>query len=213
MKKVLVFVLLISVIYGCTSTRLVSNWKDPNVVLFHAYKVLIVGMTENESVRVNFENKLKHEFEKRDIEAVRSVDLFDVKFISSKQSEKELAEVEQQLLDKDFDAILYTKIVSTEDKKRLRSKQPNTLGFLNTFQDDYIIHQGIFYEYDYYNTFSLFHVETALYCICVDKERQTIWRAGIDITNRKNFNKSIDEYVQLLVSSMENQELIFHEKK
>ena len=210
MKNLFVVIFLTAVLYSCSSTQLVDNWKDPDTVLFHAYKVLIVGMTENETVREDFENKLKAAFEKRNIEAVRSLDLFDVKFTSAKQSEKELSEVELQLLDKGFDAILFTKVIGSEDIKTLRSKLSNVEGYLQTFQDDYLRHQGIYYEEDYYETFTVFHAETALYCICVGKERQTIWRAGIDITDPQNFKKSVDDYVKLVILAMEEQNLIFH---
>ncbi len=210
MKNLFAVIFLTTVLYSCSSTQLVDNWKDPDTVLFHAYKVLIVGMTENETVREDFENKLKAAFEKRNIEAVRSLDLFDVKFTSAKQSEKELSEVELQLLDKGFDAILFTKVIGSEDIKTLRSKLSNVEGYLQTFQDDYLRHQGIYYEEDYYETFTVFHAETALYCICVGKERQTIWRAGIDITDPQNFKKSVDDYVKLVILAMEEQNLIFH---
>ena len=77
MKKLIILAVVLLV--GCSSAQLVSNWKNPDIVLFDAYKVLIVGMTQNEEVRVDFENKLKRQFDKRGIEAVRSIDLFDVK--------------------------------------------------------------------------------------------------------------------------------------
>ena len=194
---------------SCSSTQLVNNWKDPDTVLFHANKVLLVGMTENEEVREDFENKLKIEFENRNIEAVRSLDVFDVKFTSSEQSEKQLSEVEQQLLDKDFDAILFTKIIGSENKNKLRSKLSNIQGYLTLFQDDYLRHQGIYYEDDYYETFKVFHAETSLYCICADKERQIIWRAGIDITDPHDFEKSATDYIKLIMISMKEQDLIF----
>lgn len=213
MKSLIGITLLIIILNSCSSAQLVNNWKDPDTVLFHAYKVLIVGMTENETVREDFENKLKTEFEKRDVEAVRSLDLFDVQFTNAKQSEKQLSEVEGQLLDKDFDAILFTKVIGSENKKTLRSQLSNVEGYLNTFQDDYLRHQGIYYEDDYYETFTVFHAETALYCICVGKERQTIWRAGIDITDPQNFQKSVDDYVKLVVFAMEEQDIIFHKTK
>lgn len=210
MKKLVIIIFLATFISSCSSIQLVNNWKDPDTVLFHAYKVLIVGMTENEAVREDFENKLKTAFEQRNVEAVRSLDLFDVQFTNTKQSEKELSDVEEQLLDKDFDAILFTKVIGSEDKKTLRAKLSNVDGYLRTFQDDYLRHQGIYYEDEYYETFTVFHAETTLYCICVGKERQTIWRAGIDITDPQNFEKSVDDYVKLVVLAMEKQDLIFH---
>ena len=129
MKKLIVYALFITVLLSCSSAQLVSNWKDPDTTLFHAYKVLVVGMTENDKVREDFENKLTAEFDKRDVEAVRSIDLFDVEFTSAKQSEKELSEVEDQLLEKDFDAILFTKVIGSEDKKTLRAKLSNVEGY------------------------------------------------------------------------------------
>ncbi|MFS4467864.1 hypothetical protein [Maribacter sp. 2210JD10-5] len=210
MHKHILFLLVLFFFSGCSSIQLVSNWKDPDTVLFHAYKVLVVGMTENEEVRDAFESKLKREFEKRNVEAVRSLDLFDVQFTSSKQSEKELSEVEQQLLDKDFDAILFTKIIGSEDRKTLRRRISELEKNYGMFRDDYIQHQGIYYEDDYYETFTVFHAETALYCICVGKERQTIWRAGIDIMDPKNFEKTVNDYIKLIVLAMEEQDLIFH---
>ncbi len=210
MKKGILVLFLLLVAFSCSSTQLVSNWKDPDTVLFYANKVLVVGMTDNEVVREDFENKLTKKFEKRGVKAVRSLDLFDVKFTSSKQSEKELSEVEQQLLDKDFDAILFTKIIGSEDKKTLRRKLSDFERYSGMFKDDYIKNQGIYYEDDYYDVFTVFHAETALYCICVGKERQIIWRAGIDITDPQNFEKSVDDYVKLVMLAMEEQNLIIH---
>lgn len=210
MKKRFILLFFILILSGCSSTQLVSNWKDPDTVLFHAYKVLVVGMTENETVREDFENKLTKEFEKRNIDAVRSIDLFDVQFTASEQSEKELSDVEQQLLDKDFDAILFTKIIGSEDIKTLRTKLSDFERYSGMFKDDYMRNQGIYYEGNHYDTFTVFHAETALYCICVGKERQIIWRAGVDITDPKNFEKSVNDYIKLVVLAMEEQDLIFH---
>ena len=207
------FLVLSIFLSGCSSTQLVSNWKNPEIVLFDAYKVLVVGMTDNEEVRTDFESKLQKVFESRDVEAVRSIDLFDVEFTATKQTEEELSAVEDQLLQRDFDAILFTKIVGSENVQTMRTTLNNTHKYLSTFKDDYLKHQGIYYEDDYYETFTVFHAETSLYCICVGKERQTIWNAGIDITDPKNFEKSVDDYIQLLEKSMEEQNLIFRKNE
>lgn len=207
------FLVLSIFLSGCSSTQLVSNWKNPEIVLFEAYKVLVVGMTDNEEVRTDFESKLQKVFESRNVEAVRSIDLFDVEFTATKQTEEELSAVEDQLLQRDFDAILFTKIVGSENVQTMRTTLNNTHKYLGTFKDDYLKHQGIYYEDDYYETFTVFHAETSLYCICVGKERQTIWNAGIDITDPKNFEKSVDDYIQLLEKSMEEQNLIFRKNE
>jgi len=210
MKKLsAVFLLLVC---SCSSTSLVENWKNPDIVLFDAQKVLIVGMTRNETARVSFESKLKKEFDKRDVEAMRSLDVFDVSFTDSRKTEKELDNVEESLLDKDFDAILFTKITGSEDWESFIRTISRWDNYQGRFKDDYRKHQGIYYDEDYYDKFTVYHAETTLYCICEGKERAMIWRGSIDITDPKNIEKSIDDYIKLVVLALEEQDLIFRKE-
>nr|WP_298927376.1 hypothetical protein [uncultured Allomuricauda sp.] len=210
MRKIITLMILFSA--GCSSTSLVTNWKNPDIVLFDANKVLLVGMTSNEEARVQFETKLKDEFSKRNVESIRSIDLFDVEFTSSEKSEEELSEVEQQLLNKDFDAILFTKIIGSENKETFRKRMSNLDWSLNSFNDDYLEYQPIFYEDDYYEEFTIYHAETSLYCICVGKERELIWRGNIDIIDPINIDKTINDYVKLVVFALKEQDLIFRKE-
>lgn len=210
MKKIII--LLAIILSSCSSTHLVSNWKNPDIVLFDAYKVLIVGMAQNDTAREKFETRMKKEFSKREIEAVRSIDLFDVEFTVSEQSEEKLSEVEQQLLDKDFDAILFTKVVGSENRKTLKTRMLELDEFYDNFHDDYLGHQGIYYDLDYYEEYKVYHSETSVYCICVGKERQLIWRGAIDITDPVNISKTIDDYIRLIVLALEEQDIIFRKE-
>lgn len=60
MKKPITLVILILV--GCSNTSLVDNWKSLDIASFNANKVLIVGMTLNNDVRIDFEIQMKKEF-------------------------------------------------------------------------------------------------------------------------------------------------------
>ncbi len=207
MKKPLV--LLLVLFYGCSSTtRLVQNWKNPDIVLFHAYKVLVVGMIQNPVTREKYESKLQKEFTKRGVEAMRSVDLFDVEFTLSAKTEEEVARLEEQLLDKDFDAILVTKVVGLEKAKTLGKRISELENLIGKFKEDYLQHQDIYYDSDYYGQYSLYHTETSLYCICADKEEELIWQGAIDILDPKNVDKSMKNYIGLLVRTFQEQELI-----
>ncbi|WP_298794001.1 hypothetical protein [uncultured Allomuricauda sp.] len=205
-KLIIVCVLILS---GCSSTRLVSTWKNPDIVLFDAYKVLVVGMAQDENVRVEFETRLKERLNNKGIEAMRSVDLFDVQFTSSKKSEEELSAVEEQLLDKGFDAILFTKVVGTENKRTFRERMRNLNSMYTNFSYDYLDHQDIYYDSGYYETFNIYQTETSLYCICVDKERELIWRGNIDVSEPVNMDKTIDAYIKLIAEKMQEQEVLF----
>ena len=212
MKKIGLSTIIALMILGCSSAELVENWKNPDIVLFDANKVLIVGMTHNEEARAQYETKLRKQFEQRGVEAVRSLDVFDVEFTASERSEQELADVEQQLLDKDFDAILFTKITDIENVENHRRLMNNLDRYNQGFNDDYRSSQNIYFESTDYDDFTIYHAETSLYCICPGKERNLIWRGSIDITDPVNVEKTIDDYIALVIMAMEDQDLIFRKK-
>ncbi len=194
---------------GCSSTKLVGTWKNPDIVLFDAYQVLVVGMAQDDNARMEFETRFVDELKKQGVDAMRSIDIFDVEFTSSKRSEQELEEVEQQLLDKDFDAILFTKVVGTENKKALKERMDNIDKMFVRFSNDYLEHQEIYYDPKYYEGSNLYHVETSLYCICIGKEMELIWRGNVDVTEPANTGKTIDNYIKLITKAMGDQDVIF----
>ncbi len=207
MKKVIVIFSFL--LMGCSSISLVENWKNPDIVLFNANKVLLVGMTQSTETRENFESLLKKEFTNRNVEALRSVDIFDLSLTNSRKTEKELDEVEQSLLDKDFDAILFTKITGSENRENFMKSISRWDDHQSRFNDDYLEHQGIYYDDNYYEKFTVYHAETTLYCICEGKERAMIWRGIIDITDPNDIEKALKDYVKLVIVAMEDQDLIF----
>ena len=211
MKKI--FPLLVILLMGCSSTSLVENWKNPDIVLFDAQKVLFVGMTQNADAMASFESKLQKEFDQRGVEAMQSLDVFDVSFTDSQKTEQELDEVEQSLLDKGFDAILFTKITGSEDRESFRSTLSKWDNYQGRFNEDYLRHQDIYYDEEYYETFTVYHAQTTLYCICEGKERAMIWRGSIDITDPANIEKTVKDYIKLVVLAMEEQNLIFRKEQ
>ncbi len=210
MKKLIIILLLLLI--GCSSAQLVSTWKNPDIVIFDANKVLVVGMTPDPDAREMFETKMKRQFTKRDIEAVRSIDVFDVEFTITARTEDELDDVEQLLLDRDFDAILFTKVLGSENVQSFRQRMAELDSYYGKFRDDYLTHQDIYYDTDYYDQYTVYHAETSLYCICVGKERELIWRGAIDITDPIDLKKTIDDYIKLVVLAMGEEDVIFWEE-
>ncbi|MRX66187.1 hypothetical protein [Maribacter luteus] len=212
MKKLGLFTLVVLLMLGCSSAELVENWKNPDIVIFNANKVLIVGMTYNKDARMEYETKLRDQFEARNVEAMRSIDVFDVDFTSSERSEQELSDVEQQLLDKDFDAILFSKVIGVENVEKNRRLLNNLDRYNRGFDEDYLSSQRIYYEPDEHETFAVYHAETSLYCICPGKERELIWRGSIDILDPVDIEDVIDDYIKLVITAMEDQDLIFRKE-
>ena len=205
-KVVTIFFLML---LGCSSTKLVSTWKNPDIVLFDAHKVLVVGLTKDENARVEFETRFVDKLNESGIEAMRAIDLFDVEFTSSKKSEQELEEVEEQLLDKGFDAILFTKVIGTDNRRTLTENVHSIDKMFKRFSTDYLEHQDIYYDQESYESFNIYHVETSLYCVCDGKEMELIWKGDLDVAEPAKVDKTIDAYIKLVTDKMAEQDVVF----
>lgn len=193
---------------GCSTLKLQSEYKDPERVLIHANKLLVVGITPDMAVREDFETRLREVFSLEGIETVRSIDLFDVAFTQTPQTEEELDRVEQQLLDKDFDAILLTKVVGTEMHTNLVQKLGEIGNTYERFSRDYVVHQDIYFDQANYEASVDYHTETSLYCICVGKERSLVWRNNILISNPRDPGKAMRDYIRMISNRMEQNQVL-----
>lgn len=197
---------------SCGSLKEESRYKNPETVLFHADKVLVVGMVSDYSTRLRFETRLKEAFTEQGVEAMRSVDLFDVDFTDSQRNEAELDKVEQQLLDKDFDAILFSKRIDSEKRSQLTGQLAEMGKSYERFQEDYLIHQGIYYDEDVNANQARYTAETSLYCICDGKQRELIWRSDVRLPKNQNSDRVFDAYADWLIKNLEKEQLMIGAK-
>ncbi|MDC8003784.1 hypothetical protein POV27_06960 [Aureisphaera galaxeae] len=207
--KPLLFTTLIAFLFlGCSSSKLVNEWKSEEAVNFEANKVLVIGLAEDKELRMQFEEQLADQLKKENVIAVRSIDFFESSFADERKSEAELNEIEQQLLEAGFDAILFSKIIGSEDKVTLMQALRNFDNSFNSFREDYYQSQDASQFHNEYQAYTLYHAQTSLYCICPEKERELLWSGNIDIVEGLNRDRSIRDYVKTLVRSLEDRQLL-----
>lgn len=199
-----IIVIVVLVLFSCNSTQLKETWKNPEVTTYEPSKVLVVGLTSNLEARQKFENKLKDELLLRGAEAVSSLDIFR----SEKMTENDLKELENNLIDSGFDTILFSKIIGVEDKIVYRKNYDGYDETYSKFREDYLKYQDVYYNPDYYNEYTVYHAETALYCICPTKDKELIWKGYIDIVEPESADKTITNYVNLVILVLEQEQLI-----
>ncbi|WP_232517405.1 MULTISPECIES: hypothetical protein [Aquimarina] len=203
--------MIIGLFYSCSSSELVENWKNPEIDTFEAQKVLVIGISSNDSNRKVFEKKLVTELGKNGVNAVRSLDFFEETFTSTPRTEEDILALESQLVEKEFDAILLSKVVRIEDKVSTVQAYRNLDKTFNNFRDDYYENQEIYYNDGYYEEYQVFHAESSLYCICSDKDKELIWKGSIDITEPENIKKAVGDYIKVLVWALKGQRLLIIE--
>ncbi len=208
MKTLSIILFASFLLFACSTSKLIEQWNSTDNLSFEANKVLVIGMTEREDSRRIFEKRLVSELENNGVIAVKSIDFFEQSFIASKKSEEELNNIENQLLKAGFDAILLSKVISSENKLTLIQAFKNMNRSFYNFKEDYYQNQEIFFTEDYYEKSKIFHTETSLYCICPEKERELLWRGSIDLINPIKTEKAVRDYVKLLIKELKRQDLL-----
>ncbi len=210
--KNIIIIIVMSLLMSCSTTQLVDTWRNPDVSEFASNKVLIVGLTTNKNAREKFERKLKKEYENRGIEAVMSVEIFDAS-LTTEKTEEELKELEDKLIADGFDSILFSKLIGVDDKIAYNSTYRDIDYSYRNFRDDYYRNQDIYFNPEYYIKYKIYHAETSLYCICPVKDRELIWKGYIDIVDPESANKTIGDYVTLVVYALEEEQLLYKKEK
>ena len=197
-----------SLLQSCNSSELVENWKNPDIDIFKAEKVLVLAMTSDVKNRKLFEKRLVDQLQEKGVNAVKSEAFFNPEFTSRPRTEEELGDLERAMLSEGYDAILVSKVLGAEDKVTLVQSYRSWDKSFNGFEDDYYASQELYVEDEEMQKYTVYHAESALYCICPTKEREVIWKGAIDVTEPDNDRKAIKDYINMLVWALEDQELL-----
>ncbi|MCW8981298.1 hypothetical protein [Altibacter sp.] len=200
--------LLLGILSGCASSRLVNQWKSPDTPVFEANKVLVIGMTANIDSRRMFEDELVTRLEKEGVIAVKSVDFFDTSFTNAERTEAELNTIENQLLQAGFDAVLISKVIGSEDRTTLVGSINAFRKDMGSFREYYYENQRIYSEAQQSSSYKVYHTETSLFCLCPGKERELLWKGMIDVVDPQRPQRAVADYARILMKEMEQQQML-----
>ena len=116
MKSISLFSVMLFLFFGCSSTKMLDSWKNADYTNYHPKKVLILGITENLTARLRFEQQLKSELNKRGMDAVESNTVFESTFTNSKQTEEDIQREVEKLSNLGFDAILISSVKGVDER-------------------------------------------------------------------------------------------------
>lgn len=207
MKKGLL-ILLLTALYACDSTQLRDRWISPDASDYTLKKVFIVGLTNNEVAKAQFEKKLQNQLIERGIEASISLDKFDADFLESKKTDAELKALENQLIQEGFDAVIFTKVAGIKNKIQYKKDYTNFDKNHKKFNDDFLMYQDQVFNPDAYQEYQVYNAETSVYCLCPTKDRTLIWKGYIDIVDPENIDQTVNDYSKLLILVLENDGII-----
>lgn len=209
MKNIFIIIVIALFNISCSSNRLIHQYKNPDTGFFESSKLFLIGLEGNLELRQEFEKKLSKAFDEEHVRSVKSIDFFEDSFTKEKKTIEELNEIEQTLLKAGFDAILITKVIGTEKRYYTSRMLHEFMTSNQTFEDYYYGNQ---YKYlrqkGKKEDYTIHIIETSLYCICPDKERELLWRGEIEIKDSKDNSKNIHNFIDVLFENLKENELL-----
>ncbi|SRX55141.1 hypothetical protein [Aequorivita sp. CIP111184] len=202
--SIAVFILLLS---SCSTSRLVDEYVNSETPNYQASKVLVVGLTPDSELQRQFEYSLVIALKEENVTAVKSVDYFGSAFSENNQSEDNLENIEKELLNAGFDAVLFSKVTGQENKVNIVQSYRNFTKSFESFTDYYYENKPV-YVSDQTENYEVYNTETSLYCLCPGEERDLIWRGKIDIVNPPAAANTIRDYVKTLVRTLKKNKLL-----
>lgn len=208
MKSKYLLLLFVFSLFSCSSTKLIDQWKNPDIATFEANKVLVIGITPDTDTRRIFEHKLATELGKKNVIAVKSIDFFQKDFLELKKTESQLNNIEGRLIEAGFDAVLFATVTGSENKVTAVQSYKDFSSTFESFRDYYYGNQHVFYDEYSREIYQVYHTETALYCVCPGKERELQWKGFIDIVDPNKVERSVSDYVKVLIQELKKQQLL-----
>lgn len=207
MQKLLVISIFVVLLSSCSSSRLVDEYVNSESPNFQANKVLVVGLTPDGGLQRQFEYSLVQALEAEGVIAEKSVDYFESTVDENKQSEENLENIERELLNAGFDAVLFSKVIGQESKVTMAQSYRNLTKSFESFSDYYYENRPV-YGNEQIEDYPVYNTETSLYCLCPGKERDLIWRGNIDIVDPPRSATTIHDYVKILVRTLKKNNLL-----
>jgi hypothetical protein len=195
-------------LFGCSSTRLKNSWRNPDYTEFNPNNVLVISVTPDLETRNAFEVQLKNELYNRNIKALQSAIVFESSFKDSKQTEIEIENQIDTLLNKGYDTVIVSSVKGVDDKIAYVSEASKTDYNLRKFKTYYLLSQDLYFNDDYYENYKVYHIETSLYNLKKDDEKALIWVGYYEIIDPKDTKKTVDSYIKAVIKSLEKEQLI-----
>ncbi|MBO9732800.1 MAG: hypothetical protein J7623_29425 [Chitinophaga sp.] len=164
MKNTQLLFLIAIVFAGCTSTNLISSWKDPALQPQKFSKILVIGMagSKDRDIRENLENAMSQQLTANGMSAATATSIFGPKTFENLSE----AEAVNQISDKGFDGVM---ILSLLDKNKERYYSPGRMSYTpfamvrSHWYPYYRVIYNRTYTPGYYNTSVDYTLEANLY--------------------------------------------------
>jgi len=197
--RILVALAVILGAAGCSSTKVVSRWENPQYVPAHFNRILVAGVSREASVRRTFEDAFVARLKAEGVHAIPSYVLIP------EDGQVDETRLHQATRQANADGVLMTRLVRVERKTEVTSgyySPPSApLGQYPWYSDRSLgyYQPPQIYEYDVYIS------ETSLYDVRTD---QLVWSGTVQTNTPGDLNKGIRRYVATIIKALKKNNVL-----
>lgn len=189
---------------GCASKRIVSQWSNPDYANLGAFKrIMVVGVTDQDAIRRNFEDRFVRRLGNLGVEALPSY-----RFIKEPQAPPQREAIDSRLKaavqQAKADAVLVTRLMRVEQQTDITPGY-----FAPSFGLGYSRwHSPGWFGADFYypprvHRYPVFYSETTLYDA---NQNEVVWTGTIRTIDPDSADEAIDDYIATVVGALKSRE-------
>lgn len=192
--------LLLAMLSGCASTRLIGTWSEPTYKN-KIQKILVVGLAQNESIKRSYESTLSEVIRAKGAQAEPAGDMLPVGSEATKES------IKAAIAGKGFDTVLVTRLVSKQEEQRYVPGTPYPVphSYYYGFNDYYMNVYPTVYSPGYLVNDTIVNLETNIY---ETEGGKLVWAVMSESFNPDDVNKEIRSLSEVLVDRMKKDGLL-----
>lgn len=195
-------------IVNCGAIKQNERWKNPDFTNFNPKNILVIGVTPDFTARSNFEFALVRELNARNINAVQSTVVFEKLFQEASNTDAEIESQINTLLTVGYDTVLVSLVKGVKENESRSGASPRFDYSLQRFLGGYLASRDDYFEQSDYKKYKVFYVETSIYSLQKDKEKELVWYGTYDIIDPTNIAGMTDDYVKVILKSLEKDKLL-----
>jgi hypothetical protein len=198
--SILIALTLVLLVGGCSSTRLVNQWENPQAVPARFSRILVIGITQQTVMRRLFEDAFVAKLKSEGVDAVPSYQLIPEDGPVAEARLQEAAARAQA------DGVLMTRLLGVERKTEITPGYYGAppfvgWGFYPWYSAGWI---GFYdpprvYQYDVYTS------ETSLYDM---PRNQLVWAGTVQTERPGDLNKEIQRYAEIVVKALKREQIL-----
>ena len=208
-KIYIIFVaVLLLIVSACSTTSLKETWLNPRYQGNKSFQnILVLGISENETYRRNFEDSLTKELKDKGVNAEQGYLLFPGRLRPDKTA------IATQIADKGFDAMIISKVTGRKTKEVVHYHdvyEPYARPFIHPYfghewYEYYSWNYDLMHEYSYTAEYQMLTAESTIYDT---KTNELIWSADSETVVEGDIKDVIDSLVSALVNELRKKQVI-----